>query len=82
MVAMKLNRVNLNELERLVLTCSECGANVVVDVTQVKKNITACPVCGYFFPETVTEAVGFLRKAHLAIRGDDKAKIEFDVITE
>ena len=82
MVAMKLNRINLRELNQLVLTCSECGTHVVVESSLVKRDITACPACNYFYPEAAVEAVKLLRKAQILIKGDDKAKIEFDVITD
>jgi len=82
MVAMKLNRVNLLELQQMNLACSGCGSSVNVDIAKVKKRLISCPVCGASFSDNAVEAMALLQKAYsLATAGEEKG-ISFDVIVE
>ncbi len=81
MVAMKVNRINLLEINRITFLCEKCGYGIILDLEHTNFAVKRCPSCGADFSSDAEECFYRLRDACFAAKaGKGKFRLEFDIV--
>lgn len=64
MVAMKVNRINLLEVNQISIRSRKCGSGPILDMEQAGSVARRCPSCGFDFGSNVEECFRRLHDAH------------------
>lgn len=79
MVALKVHRADLLEINRVIIKCLRCGCGSILDLERACSVPRRCPSCGTDLGGNVEECFRRLQDAHFAAKAaGGKFKIEFD----
>lgn len=80
MVALRVNRIDLLEIDRVTIKCLKCGCGSILDLERACSVPRRCPSCGTDLGDNVEECFRRFQDAHFAAKtAGDRFKIEFDI---
>lgn len=83
MVAMRINRINLLEINRITFLCEKCGYGIISDLEHTSFAMKRCPSCGADFGGDAEECFYRLRDSYFAAKaGKGRLKVEFDIVED
>lgn len=80
MVALKVYRFTLLELDRVAFRCPACGFGVTLNVTAPRFSFEKCPGCGSVIGTVAEEVFLRLQQAWLAAKSaENRLAVEFEL---
>ena len=79
MTAMKINRINLNEIDRVTFRCRNCRASITANIDGERFGASTCPSCGTQFGNLARDVFEGLQSTCAAAGMSEKFDVEFDI---
>ncbi len=83
MVALKVNRIDLLEINRAIIRCLKCGCGSILDLERACSIPKRCPSCGADLGDIAEECFHRLQDAYFAAKAaSDRFRVEFDIAVD